>query len=240
MSTTEFDQYADQYEQLVHDPIRNRFARGSEFFALRKWHLLRDYLRRRKRDAAQMAWLDVGCGTGTLLKLAGSAFASARGCDPSEKMLEACQGLDVRVQTENRLPYEDRQFDLITLVCVLHHVPPAERAQLLAEVARVARPGGVVCIFEHNPWNPVTQLIVSRTPVDRDAQLLTSGTARRLLRQAGLRDQGCTYFLYLPEVLYRSLGFLEQLGTKVPLGGQYAAFGLHHEPAGANARRGTA
>jgi hypothetical protein len=46
------------------------------------------------------------------------------------------------------------------------------------EMARVLRPGGVVCIMEHNQWNPVTQLIVRRARMD-DGAILSSREAAR-------------------------------------------------------------
>ena len=57
---------------------------------------------------------------------------------------------------------------------------------VIAEMARVTRPGGMVAIIEHNPLNPVTRHIVSRCPFDRDAVLLRCGTGARLLAGAGL------------------------------------------------------
>lgn len=224
MSTTEFDEYAEQYEDLLSDPIRNRFAQDAGFFTRRKWELLQRYFLRHELQASDMDWLDVGCGTGTLLRLGKDSFRSASGCDPSRKMLETCRDLDVHVQQEDRLPFETNSFDLVTMVCVMHHVQPPGRAALMAEIARVVRPGGLACMIEHNPWNPATQLIVSRTPVDRDAVLLTSGTAKQLFRAAGMEPRGSEYFLYFPEVLYSRIGFLEGLGSRVPLGGQYATF----------------
>jgi hypothetical protein len=44
----------------------------------------------------------------------------------------------------------------------------------MKEIQRVLRPGGVFSLIEHNPLNPVTRLIVSRTPVDGNAKLLTA------------------------------------------------------------------
>ena len=37
---------------------------------------------------------------------------------------------------------------------------------------RVVRPGGLLCIIEHNPFNPLTRLAVVRCEFDRDAVLL--------------------------------------------------------------------
>ena len=65
-----------------------------------------------------------------------------------------------------RVPYESARFDLVIAVCVFHHVEIAERQKFMIELKRVARPGGLVCIMEHNPYNPLTRLAVMRCPFD--------------------------------------------------------------------------
>jgi len=141
-------------------------------------------------------------------------------------MLQAAAGFEVRVQEDPaRIPFEDGQFDLITALCVYHHVPVAVRPALTAEIRRLLRPNGIFAIIEHNPWNPVTRLIVSRTPVDADAILLRASETRALLRGAGLSIDRETYFLYFPERVYQVAAGLENLLRRVPLGGQYAVFG---------------
>jgi SAM-dependent methyltransferase len=136
---------------------------------------------------------------------------------------------DSRVRTVHQpevtqLPFGSGEFDFVTAVCVFHHVPVESRGALVKEMARVLRPGGVACMMEHNPWNPVTRLIVSRTPVDADAILLTSREAVRMTRESGFRVLDKRYFLYLPRPMYRVAGGLESLLAKVPAGGQYAVF----------------
>jgi hypothetical protein len=104
-------------------------------------------------------------------------------------------------------------------------VPLDARARLTSEIRRILRPGGIACMIEHNPFNPVTQLIVRRTPVDADAILLTSGEARRVFAGAGFQSFSTEYFLYFPESLYKYLASLENLLSRAPGGGQYAIFG---------------
>ena len=79
-------------------------------------------------------------------------------------------------------------------------------------------------MIEHNPFNPVTQFIVHRSPVDVDAHLLTAGTARRYAAAASLRTIQTEYFLCLPEKVYSAVPWIEGLLGKVPFGGQYAMF----------------
>jgi SAM-dependent methyltransferase len=141
-------------------------------------------------------------------------------------MLAACKEFDVRLQLRHDiLPVAEDAVDFVTAVCVYHHIPPPERLAFTREALRVLKPGGVFCIIEHNPWNPATQLIVRRTPVDAKAQLLTARSARGLLRHADARVIATEFFLYLPESLYRAAGALERALARIPLGGQYAVFG---------------
>ena len=224
--SAEFDRYAGHYEDLLRDPIRDRFAASAEFFHLRKWLLIQDFFRRRSIRPKELSWLDVGCGRGELLHLGKAHFQTTMGCDPSAEMLRQCGGLSVSHQPEPaRLPFDGRSFDFITAACVYHHLGPVERPALTNEARRVLRPGGLFVIFEHNPANPATRLVVSRAPVDSQAVLLRARESRGLMKAAGLAPLATLYYLYLPQRLFEFAGKLERLLTRVPLGGQYAVFG---------------
>jgi SAM-dependent methyltransferase len=229
--TAEFDRLAAEYEKLLEDPLRDYFAPGSDFFVTRKLDMLLGFAGARGLDTSKMTWLDVGCGKGQLLRAGRPHFARVVGCDVSSAMFEGCRDLDVTEQIDpDRLPFEDASVDWVTAVCVYHHVDPAARSRLTIEIRRVLKPAGVFAIIEHNPLNPVVQMIVRRTPVDEHAILLTARSARRLMTDAGLEAVDTRYFLYLPQWLYRRGRLLEKSFEKVPLGGQYAAFGINPAP----------
>ena len=101
---------------------------------------------------------------------------------------------------------------------------PPNGAHFIAEMRRVVRPGGLVCVIEHNPLNPLTRLAVARCEFDRDAVLLGAGTTRKLMAAGGLRDICARYFLLLPWATNAARRVEGALG-QVPLGAQYAAFG---------------
>jgi SAM-dependent methyltransferase len=227
MSQSEFDQYSPAYDELLKDPIRDRFAAGeSAFFHLRKRDLIRGHFSRRGISTRNLSYLDIGCGRGELLKLLRQDFSHVAGCDPSAGMLTALEGIEARVQREpSRLPFDDKTFDFVTAVCVYHHVRPAQREALTVDAARVLKPGGTFAIIEHNPFNPVTRLVVSRTPVDADAVLLKPAEARHWLQRCGFAPHSLTYFLFFPEPFYRLGGnFAERMLSTIPLGGQYGLF----------------
>jgi hypothetical protein len=88
----------------------------------------------------------------------------------------------------------------------------------------VVRPGGLICVIEHNPLNPLTRLAVARCEFDSDAALLGAGKVRKLMAAGGLREIGARYFLLLPREA-KPARLLENALSNVPLGAQYAAFG---------------
>lgn len=222
----EFDDYAEAYAILLADPVRDRFSSGSDFFHRRKAALIADFFTQRKILPAAIRWLDVGCGGGELLALAGNAFAQAVGCDPSLKMMQRCEALSIYKQSSaTELPFPDASFDFVTAVCVYHHVHGADRARLTESISRVLKPGGVFCIIEHNPWNPVTRVIVNRCPIDVDAELINVRGAQQILTAAGLEIIERRFFLYLPQRFFRVAGWIENYFAKMPLGGQFALFG---------------
>lgn len=219
----EFDQYASSYTELLEDPVRNRFARDPLHFHRRKWVLIEKLLKRTGVTLGTLRWLDVGCGRGELLELAGKNYKQAVGCDPSSGMLPPNTSFKVYKQPSPiELPFEDNSVDFVTAVCVYHHVHGEDRTLLTNEIRRVLTPGGLCCIIEHNPWNPITRTIVKRCPVDVDADLLTARAANTLFEAFGFEPLGTDYFLYFPERLFNSLGAMESVFHKLPLGGQYA------------------
>jgi SAM-dependent methyltransferase len=225
----EFDNHAAAgYEKLLQDPVRQRFGE-SQFFFERKLTLLRALYERYARPTQSASWLDVGCGKGTLLQIGKKHFTEVAGCDVSGGMIEACEGLNVRKQSSPRqIPFADRSFDLVTAICVYHHVEAGDRSSLTADISRVLKPKGLFCMIEHNPINPITQLIVRRSPIDSHAHLLTAGNARRLVRAAQMNVLVTRYFLYFPERLYFKMAAAEEVLAPFPLGGQYAVLCQNH------------
>lgn len=92
--------------------------------------------------------LDVGCGTGLLLRriAAHAPGAQLAGVDITPAMLRQVEArLADRLQGDiRRLPLADATFDAVIVASVLHYLPAVGPA--LAEVARVLRPGGRVVI----------------------------------------------------------------------------------------------
>ena len=103
--------------------------------------------------------LDNGTGLGTYLEAIGRANpASVRvGLEiEHERAVAALARADAIVLgVGEQLPFVDNSFDLILSNEVIEHVTDDRAA--VAEMARVARPGGRVVIFAPNRWYPVEQ-----------------------------------------------------------------------------------
>lgn len=93
--------------------------------------------------------LDVGCGTGRLLRSASQRFPSAHaeGIDAAPLMVEQAisllpPGVPIHFQqaTAEALPFADGQFDLVFSTMTFHHW--ADQKKGVSEVARVLAPGG--------------------------------------------------------------------------------------------------
>ena len=102
--------------------------------------------------------LDVGCGTGTLLRATGKRHADVElsGVDPDPKALARAArkarraGVAVRFERgfAQELPYPDGSFDRVFSSLMLHHLDTASKDALLAEVRRVLRPGGMLVLTD--------------------------------------------------------------------------------------------
>ncbi len=105
--------------------------------------------------------LDVGCGVGHWGQLLAGLLASdarIEGIDRDPLWVDkaaaraAARGLDGRckyqVGVAEKLPFADASFDLVTCQTLLIHAH--DPAAVIAEMARVARPGGLVLAAEPN------------------------------------------------------------------------------------------
>ncbi len=94
--------------------------------------------------------LEIGCGTGMILKEIAPFAKHAKGIDISPGMLEHAErrGLDVQVGSATELPFEDGSFDVAYSFKVLAHVQDISKA--MQEVARVLRPGGRAALEFYN------------------------------------------------------------------------------------------
>ena len=206
------------------------FAGGDlDFFTETKARVLLDLIRRRLGDPTEMRVLDVGCGPGATDAYLVPHVHELQGIDVSEGILETARtanpGVVYTAFDGVRFPFDDGSFDFAFAICVLHHVPPPNWPGFVAELARVVRPNGLVAIAEHNPFNPLTRLVVHRCEFDDDAVLLRRGQVEALERQAGAEPVDSRYIVFFPW-RNRLLERVERGLRMVPLGAQHVVAGV--------------
>ena len=146
--------------------------------------------------------LDVGCGTGYNLGLL-ARHGSVVGLDLNERGLMLAREIGrplVRARTEH-LPFDDATFDLVTSFDMMQCIPTDREA--VREMARVAKPGGVVVIS----MAALEILHGDHSEVWQEYRRYTRASARALAEQAGLRVERVTFmFAVLFPVLLVSRG----------------------------------
>ncbi|MBM3648338.1 MAG: class I SAM-dependent methyltransferase [Alphaproteobacteria bacterium] len=229
MKPAEFDRHAAGYDGGLDNPVKRLMGNSpDQFIAVKARWLLRHEPALR---SGGLAMLDYGCGAGDLMRvLAGlGARAAFSGCDISQGMLEEVgkrwsealgPAPTIVVQNGVRTAFADRQFDVITISAVLHHVPIEERAAVYRELGRVLKPGGRLYVFEHNPRNPLVRYVIARTPIDENAILLDAREVRHGLLDDSRYDLKTDYLMFMPP----GLAFLrpvDRMLAWLPLGAQY-------------------
>jgi SAM-dependent methyltransferase len=213
----DFDTYTSNYNELLREGTQF-FSANEEYFAKYKIELVRSEINQPINRI-----LEYGCGIGRNIRYLQAAFPGAEiiGTDISEASLAIAKSDNpgVRFEAEHANLHLG-QFDLIFVAGVLHHIPPLERTSVSRLLAKRLAKAGSLCIFEHNPFNPVTRRIVNNCPYDADAVLLRPSELRSLMDQAELKIRGQAYCLFIPPKLSRLVP-LEKYLAWLPLGGQY-------------------
>ena len=210
---TDFDAIADEYDASLPPHV-------VEHYLAKRVAFIRQYV-------PPGSALDVGCGTGVVAERLSREGYDVVGVDPFRGMLRYVRQrrpdlLAVAASGEH-LPFADDTFDLVYCIAVMHHVadPDAVR-QTLLEMTRVAKPGGHVLVWDHNPRNPYWPIIMRRVPQDTGAERLipewevldglAAGGARPIVAQPlGLMPD------FTPRALTGAVARLERFVERVPV-----------------------
>lgn len=134
--------------------------------------LLRAESRLRNPWVAERIWaergraarvLDVGCGAGFLSNYLAGVGLNVTGLDASQASLDVAARHDITGKATYllgdalRLPFDDASFDVVCAMDFLEHVE--DPAAVVAEVARVLRPGGTFFFHTFNR-NPLAWLVI--------------------------------------------------------------------------------
>lgn len=178
---------------MTNAPSNPYFAEVAE-----QWDEIRSgYFTEHMRDAAiakanlppHAIVADVGTGTGFVAAGLASRAARVIGFDASPDMLAVarrnlaqCASVEFREATGDRLPVSSEMFDGVFANMYLHHAP--DPLATIKEMARVLKPGGVLCITDldtHDHEWQREQMADLWLGFERD-------DIRRWLAEAGLHD----------------------------------------------------
>jgi ubiquinone/menaquinone biosynthesis C-methylase UbiE len=129
----------------VHTRMAADYERAEPHFRPENQAKVRAILQELRQRCGGGRMLDLGCGTGFLIRLALGLFDEIHGVDITPAMLERVDTSSGKVflhqaPAEN-VPLPDASFDLVTSYSFLHHLEDYQR--VLREAHRLLRPGGL-------------------------------------------------------------------------------------------------
>jgi SAM-dependent methyltransferase len=134
--------------------------------------------------------LDLGCGTGTMLKYH-SRYGRAQGVDADEGAVQFCheRGVHDVQQVEGMpLPFEDGTFDLVPALDVVEHIE--DDLGTLRELYRIIRPGGMLMISV-----PAYKFLWgAQDEISHHKRRYTAPQVRQRMHEAGFRVRRLSYF----------------------------------------------
>jgi SAM-dependent methyltransferase len=151
---TFYDDYATKHCPFAASPTGLKYAllRVLPFWSWREWKFWFQVVPRCNR------LLDFGCGRGREIFL--ERARETVGYDGSLAFLRDCavRYTTVALGQLPRLPFRSAQFDVVTSSHTLGHVPVENKDELVSEIARVLRPGGVTAhIIETDSDHPAVR-----------------------------------------------------------------------------------
>ena len=213
---------SEEYEAMLNQGIRLSGERML-FFLEGRLRLLRN----RIKDVSRISRvLDFGCGLGHTSRRLRSIFPGAEitGVDTSYSALESARekngGPGIRFLDAGEWHRAGGEYDLCYVNGVFHHIPPQERPAALETIRGALREGGILALFENNPWNFGARMVMARIPFDRDAQMLSPAESRGLLELSRFEILRSESLFFFPRAL-QPLRFLEPLLGPTHLGAQY-------------------
>ena len=150
---------ADASKDSLEVPVHQGYARWSETYDAQDNPLTileKPLIRALLGNVQGLSVADIGCGTGRHAVCMAKAGAQVTAIDFSQEMMaraiERTRDWNIQFVAHDlteRLPFADSTFDRVLCCLVLEHI--ADLHGLIAEMARICRPGGFILISDLHP-----------------------------------------------------------------------------------------
>jgi len=200
----EFDQYAEQYSDL-HKKNIALSGESPDYFSEYKIRDLKKVVQ--KTGARSEDIFDFGSVIGYSMPFFRQYFPKSRlsYSDVSDKCLSIlnnqCQEGEHTVKISDRIPLNDNSQDIVFSASVFHHIAHDMHDTWFKELLRIAKPGALLAIFEHNPLNPLTLHAVNTCPLDVNAKLIKARNLKKSIASSGWTEAKVAYKVFFPSLL---------------------------------------
>ncbi len=144
--------------------------------------------------------LDIGCGSFPYFLL-NTVFTKKCGLDKvaqeeRQMPLRDEYGIDIidfDLERDEALPFDDRYFEVVTMLAVFEHIEPERLRALMAETSRVLKPGGTFVITTPAPWTDLLLKmmarlgLVSKIEIDEHKAVYSREKIRSILAKNGFQ-----------------------------------------------------
>ncbi|UCG33867.1 MAG: class I SAM-dependent methyltransferase [Phycisphaerales bacterium] len=221
----EFNDFALNYDEALQQGL-TLSGESADYFARRRAEEVARY-------AAAMGYrtdtvLEFGCGTGNNVAHL-RAFLGCRrfiGLDIAAEPLSVAQCRHPHPEITFKLVAEAEPEDTADLVFVngvFHHIHRDNHTHTLETIHSLLVRGGLLALFDNNPFNLGARWVMKRIPFDRDARMVSPYGLARRARRTGFVDLTARFFFIFPRLL-ADLRPLEPRMEHLPFGAQYCIF----------------
>ncbi len=147
-------------EYLDQEKVWNALAKSWNNYRQKPWKDIEEYLSFLSTNSGKV--LEIGCGNcRNLISFAEKGY-DCYGIDFSDEMLKAAKELakikNFRIKLKKaraeKIPFEDKLFDYVLSIAVIHHLKKEDQLKALKEMFRVLNTDGTGVISVWNHFNP--------------------------------------------------------------------------------------
>ncbi len=188
----------DEYRKIYELEEKNWWFVGKRRII---FQFLKKFLKGKKRDKTRLRLLDIGCGTGIILKNF-LRYGKAHGVDISEESIRFCvkRGLkNIKKAGAEKLPFKGNSFDVIGIFDVLYHKNIKDDVKVLKEINRILKPGGLLLLTDSanmDLWSRHDIMVEARERYSKKEM-------KKKVESAGLMIRKLSYFnFFLFPIVY--------------------------------------